>query len=858
MPRTKALVIPLATSLAVSICVAAHGDDVSNPNGMLTASSAADLTAAAVDGSLVFGRGMLKWIGGDDAWNGNVTLAMPSNLEVTVNVTDPNATLTLGGTFSQANNGGFVKLGPGTLELTGSGRLGKSNPWSSGYWNLLGKKEGFFANQDPYWDDTTGFATNGGYTGFTVAEGTLRFNAPGQKFYLAELPWVGDRQQTSSLMVVTNNTTVASDGGWFTISRGAGQTMNDVTSVARVVDGSVFSVGAMCMGNAVGKANYYCRSYLELDRGKMTVGGQVFQPESSGLAVVSLTNASSLSHTSQGAYNNGWEIRYDAAIDVSGCSTMSVHQVGIDANGRVTFDVTDGSVFKLDRTIPSVYRTSAARAKRVRFDDATLMPYLSGGATEWFGGAGSGVTNFVVGANGLTVEVPTWSWLGAVPRAEAASSKIVKKGAGVFSMPYSTNAAPVELQEGSLAFDQQIRTWTNDWQKTIAPADGTGFFVSGEGSLGGKTIVPAGDFSMSFADNAVRKDSNPSAWTCSQWAKVMPDGNSVALTVQGVDSRGSAWRTTKVRVDEDFTISYDYSVFHTGSTAADYAAMLAFQTTSSSAYGGTGNNLGVNYGTISNCWAIGISLGGGIACTTSRLAPNAWNINTLPAGSRADQMGTPEEPVHCILTYDATEKRAVFTAICTTTGNVMTRSVDVDLVEFLGTTTAWVGFTGSATAGANTQHIVRNYRRMAALPSKPALMRTGGTVRLGAGATLTANVAANELVGSFALDALEASGTAMLDVTAKGADPSVRVLPALNTLNHDLWTLTGHAFWTETGLASSTNASGAAGGAITKYAYPATGSWNLAFDWSPGSPVPANIADWYNPTFPLRFSQRVI
>ena len=147
MSRTKALVLPLVASLAACVSVAARGDDISNPNGMLTVSSAADLTAAAVDGSLVFGRGMLKWIGGDDAWNGNVTLAMPSNLEVTVNVTDPNATLTLGGTFAQANNGGFIKLGPGTLELTGSGRLGKSNPWSSGYWNLLGKKEGFFANQ---------------------------------------------------------------------------------------------------------------------------------------------------------------------------------------------------------------------------------------------------------------------------------------------------------------------------------------------------------------------------------------------------------------------------------------------------------------------------------------------------------------------------------------------------------------------------------------------------------------------------------------------------------------------------------------------------------------------------------------
>ena len=65
MSRTKTLMLPLVASLAACVSVAARGDDISNPNGMLTASSAADLTAAAVDGALVLGRGMLKWIGGE-------------------------------------------------------------------------------------------------------------------------------------------------------------------------------------------------------------------------------------------------------------------------------------------------------------------------------------------------------------------------------------------------------------------------------------------------------------------------------------------------------------------------------------------------------------------------------------------------------------------------------------------------------------------------------------------------------------------------------------------------------------------------------------------------------------------------
>ena len=436
-----------------------------------------------------------------------------------------------------------------------------------------------------------------------------------------------------------------------------------------------------------------------------------------------------------------------------------------------------------------------------------------------------------------------------MPRAEAgaeATAKIVKKGAGVFSMPYATNAVPVVLQEGSLAFDQPVRTWTNSWVKSFSPPDGTGLFVAGEGALGGTVLSPVGDFALTFADNATRSGNNPSDWVCNRWAKAMPDGNTLALTVQGSDSPGSAWRTAKVRVDESFTISYDYCALHAGTENADYATMVAFQTTGTFACGAGSSNLGINNDTISNCWAIGVNLGGSIVYTASRATANSWNITTVSGGTREELMGAPDVPTHCTLAYDADAKRAVFTVSCASTGNTITRTVDVDLAERLGATTAWVGFTGSATANSKTQHLVRNYRRMVGTPEKPARMRTGGTVRLGTGAALSANLAANEIVGSFALDALEAAGAATLDVSAAGAVSAFKLLPVLNTLNHDIWTLLGRASWTETGLSSSMNENDASGGGIKKDAYPATGSWNLAFDWSPGpAPVPEKIADLY-------------
>ena len=831
----------------LAACACGNALAISNPDGLLTASSAADLDAAAEDGKLVFGRGMLKWTGGDDAWTGDVTLAMPSNTELTVNVTDPNATLTINGATAQANNGSFVKVGPGTLELTGGGRLGKEYPWlASGYWGLLGKKEGFFANQDPYWDETTGIATNGGYTGFTVAEGTLRLNAPGKTFNLAMLPWVGDRQQTDSLLDITNHTTVTTDGGWCSISRGTGKTSNDATPVVRVTDGSSLSVGGLCMGNAVGiGSTYYSRSRIELDGGKMSVGSQIYQPETAGAAVISLTNGSLFSHTWVGETGKGWDFLHYSSTIVAGCSTAATHQVGMGAN--VTLDVIGGSVFKLNQTTPSYYRGSGVRSKRVRFDDATLMPYTAGAVTEWFGGAGSGVTNFVVGANGMTVDVPTWSWLGAVPRAESAASKIVKTGAGTFSIPHDTNAVPVEVREGALAFDRPHQLWTNTWARMYAPAAGTGMFVAGEGTLGGMTIAPAGDFTATFGATGKRVDNKDLAWTCVEWAKVMPDGNTVALTVPHRDSHGAAWLTQKIRVDESFTVSFDYFAHVSGSSAANYAVMLAIQATSLAACGAGGNNLGVNYGSISNGWAIGVNVDGcTIPCTTSRLGVNAYTINSLTAGgARADLMGTPNAPTHCTLSYDADAKRAVFTVCSAVSQAVSTRTVDVDLAEWLGTTTAWVGVVGSTTAGSSTQHFVRNFRHAAEAPAAPDLVRTGGNLRLASGGTFTANLAANDVIDTFALDSLAGGGSATLDISNAGTDPATWTLPELNTLNHDLWTLKGHAFWTETGLAASTNASGASGGAITKYAYPAKGSWNLAFDWSPGTPVPANIADVY-------------
>ena len=819
---------------------------VSNTDGLLTASSAADLDAAAEDGNLVFGRGMLKWTGGDAAWAGGVTLAMPDNTELTVNVTDPNATLTINGATAQSGSGQFLKTGPGTLELTGGGRLGKDYPWLAGsYWPTHGKTtENSIVGFIPYWDETTGYATNGGYTGFTIMEGTLRLNAPGQTFTLAQLPWVGDRQQTDSRLEITNNTTVKTDGGWFTVSRGTGQTSNSATPVVRVTDGSSFSISGLCMGHSNGTGSYYSRARIELDNGKMTVGGQIFQPETAGSAVISLTNGSSFTHQWTGNTEHGWDMLHSAATIVAGCSTAATHQVKLDPN--VTLDVFDGGVFKLNQTAPTIYRGSGVRSKRVRFDGGTLMPYTAGAATEWFGGAGSGVTNFVVGANGMTVDVPAWSWLGAVPRAESATSKIVKTGAGTFSIPHDTNAVPVEVREGALAFDRPYQLWTNTWARTYVPVAGSSLFVAGEGTLGGMSIEPAGDFTATFGATGKRINNTGLGWSCAEWARVMPDGNTVALTAPDVESRGAAWLTQKIRVDESFTVSFDYFAHASGSETAKYAVMLALQTSKSTACGGGTINLGINYGTISNGWAIGVNVDGcTIPYTASRLAENAYNIGVTAAGApREELMGAPDAPTRCTLSYDADAKRAVFTLSSAVGYSVCTRAVNVDLAAWLGATTAWVGVTGTTTQNASTQHFVRNFRHAAGTPPAPDLVRTGGNLRLASGSTFTANLAASEAIGTFALDSLAGGGAATLDVVSRSSDPVGFTLPEMSVEDRSLWNLSGYAHWTDSGLACSSNNNDCTGAAISTRSYPATGSWKISFDWDAGKKS-SKIADLF-------------
>lgn len=845
----------LACAFVASVGV---GEDavVSNPDGLLAAVTGEDLTDALVGGNLVLGTGMLAWTGtGVTDWSGNVVLQSADNRSVTVNVTDPDATLRISGSVTQPGNASFIKYGPGTLELTGTGtpgsshRLGKKMPWTVGYWKDQGATEGGFTQKDMAYDDR-GVVTNGGHTGFTVAQGTLRLNAPGETFTLSELPWVGNRLQYSPRLEITNNTIVKTDGSWLTIGRGTGRSSNNATPCIRLTDGGSLEVSGLCFGNAIGTPDYCSHSRLEIDGGRMSVAAEIFMPENTGDVALSVANGGSFSHTMGILNYSGFKMSYTSTYDLSHSATGSTHLIGFSDKASVS--VRDGSLFRLDGTIPTYYNGSGVRTRKVLFDGGALAPYADVIA-EWFGGAGVGVTNFQVGAQGLAVTNAGPAYL--IPGLRLAegvtsSSGLVKRGAGSLFLKPVTNM-PVTLEQGGLV-QTPNRLWTNAWARTLAPASGTHVSVAGEGALGGLTIRPQGDFSLNFRANG--KDVGADGWTCLGFAKALPDGT-IQLTMANGKTYGNAWRTEKVHVDESFIITFDSFTRYTSLSDVD-GWMLIFQTNSVNAVGGNGGNMGFNYGnTVTNrfvtsyrpigagAWAIGTKLSTGTDTTGGIMVGQNGNsilYQGIPTMVNSAVAASPEQPCSCRFAYDAAAHEATFSIFVPKTGETFTRTESVDLAARLGAT-AYVGFggsTGTTSVNGYSEHCIRNFRFISGLATPaPDCVRAGGTVQLAANGTLGARLESNAAFDTFAVDTLAAAGAATLDVADAGTDPDTLSIPPLTLDDPSLWTLTGKAFWRADGtLATSQAANSSSGGAYSNNSYPVVGgSWTFAMDWMLGN-----------------------
>ena len=814
---------------------------VANPDGILEASSVEDLQtkieASGADG-LTLGAGMLKWTGtGVTTWPGAYTAAAVSNLAVTVNVIDPTATLKIAGGVSEATDSFFSKAGPGTVEFTKGGKLGWANgktPWGYGFWKTYyDMAEATWCAMTPTWDDQG--ILKGSSTAFTIHEGTVRFNAPGETFNIGNMPWVGSPVQASSVFEITNQTTVASYGGWFSIARGTGTSGNNATPVLRIVDGSSLSMGGLCMGNGNYVGSHYSRGRLEIEKNsKLTIASEFFQPENSGNASVSVKDHSSLEHNYGPSATTGWKMNFSASTAFDNCSTGTTQQLAMGDD--TTFSVTDKSVFKLNRSIPATRNDRSVHKAKVTFDDSTLMP-RSKVLADWFGNVGQGYTNFTVGAKGMTMETDSLAYFGSIPKAAAATSKIVKTGSGTLHLQ-PQKAVPVEVEAGSLAFDA-FPFFTNGYNQTLAPAADNRIGVFGEGALAGMTIAPSGDAAMDFAGRGkVFRD-----WAFNGAARVFADGT-IQLTVASSATAGSVWRKSRVAIDRSFTVTYD-TLFYTTSSSYGGGSLLVFQNKDTTRIGGTGGNLGYNYGDAAKTgfqaagvtsYGVGLELNNAMM-THGQGANGATVLDdtvSVVGATKAQLAGTPSEPCRHTVRYDAAKHQLTHEVFVPSLRRTYTKVRDIDLATHIGATTAYVGFVGGSGGDTACDVCVANYRYVTdETPAGSPVVRNGGHVALGAGKTLSARLSGNEATSVFAVDSLAANGAVTLDVEDAGTAPTT-ALPPLTSTDESVWTFSGNGHWTSEGPAAAKLESSASGGLMSKYAYPVTGSWNLSFDYKTG------------------------
>lgn len=845
-------VMMFGAGAALAVCA---DTAVVNPNGLLEAADTVALAAAVeatdADG-LVLGNGMLKWTGtGAATWAGALTTAPVSNLEVTVNVADPGATLTIAGAAAAGADGVFLKTGPGTLELAGGGTVGAatgSYPWDSGWWKTYaGATSATFQPGVTTWDDATGVASGGGYSILTVADGTLRLNAPGQTFRIPSQPWIGNRLQNSPRLEVTNRTSVVSGGGVFCVARGTGTTANDAAPVVSVTDGGSLTVTQLSMGYPNGEGTYYSRARVELDDGLLTVsGGPIEQAQTdSGAPVIRATNGASVVCNYRATTDYGWLMRGAAETHIAAASTGAVRQIAHNPNTKLT--VTGGSVFKVDRTVPKWYNQVAdgdATAARVSFDGATLMRY-SDVLADWFGDRAGGYTNVLVGADGLTLAADGPAWFGATPRAadadESRGGAIVKTGADALFMRPQTNL-PVRVAEGTLGLTAANPLRTNDTAMAVTLAPGSRLLVGGEGALGGSEIaVPAGA-SVAFLGNAAPDNA---AWRCNSFAKRLFDGT-LQMTLGDTDSWGSAWRSNRVDVTGSFTVTFD-SFTRCGANANAvepyYGWMVVVQNKDTLRCGGNGDNYGYGGGTAGTAftdagvgsYAVGLNvLRGWFLSGRNGAKPTTSDLGTDAAVDKMDLAASLERPCRNTFTYDAANHTATLAVFIPSLGRTVTHTETVDLAALCGET-AFIGFTASTHSARNSEHCIRNVR-VATAAAKPDTLHVDGTLDASAAGALAATLGGNDAIGTFAVGALKGTGAVTLDLTDAGMYPEETYTP-LSSTDESLWTFAGAGHRTDDGPACSTgtaSAGGGNGGFISNAAYPVTGSWRLSCDWKSG------------------------
>ncbi len=217
-------------------------------------------------------------------------------------------------------------------------------------------------------------------------------------------------------------------------------------------------------------------------------------------------------------------------------------------------------------------------------------------------------------------------------------------------------------------------------------------------------------------------------------------------------------------INNNFTATFTYTPSG-GGTRADGATFM-LQEVGTGALGGGGGTLG--YGGIANpSAAFEINIFNGHTIGT--------NFVTNGATGTYNATGTVNvnsgDPIKVVLTYNATAGTLAESDTDTTTNANFTHTYNINLANFFGSNSAYIGFTGATGGSASTQQI----SAFSFVPAVPLPSVYANNVQLTAGATATIDVAATASIPSVTMGNLTSN--------SGGAAPTLFVTAATAPAN---------------------------------------------------------------------------
>lgn len=718
--------------------------------GLTTISDVSELEA--IEGDLRLGRGTLLYTGASGTVDKNVIIA-PSggNLDTTIDVANENAILTISGDVStQTSNTRFIKKGPGTLRLSGTGRGQR-----------LGYGTGSVSGASAW--DADGYAT-AGVLPFALAEGRLLLDGGGSAFTLGSGStspmqvggMIAAGTSVSTVLEVANGAALIIPYESFALSsRGTAAAPQDTTLY--IHDGGTVtnSLDLRFTGFKTGAG----KGRVIVDNASWKTGRIYCENCSTDADVgICLTNGAVLAQ-------NNWEYGFSNSgtplfLDITHSATGLLGVVDL-ANAATSIRVHDGGVLRSDRS-------SGGMGKFV-FDNGTWGTRTVGEVSTW-GGPSSVLS---VGAGGMTLDTDGIAYLRPSPTAAEGAdgaAALAKTGSGTLTMrPGAT--LPLTVRDGHVAFPDPAPLFATGYgAQSVAVGAGAGLVANGEGSWSGKAISFADGAKLAFAARGARKDLDN--WTVKQHGLKLVDGAILVVDRKAANYLfGAAWVNQRLRVDRSFTLAFE--TFGTcGSSLGNANVYAVFHNSpnGTAAVGGNGAGVGLA-GSLKNGFALGVDFANK---KFSYGAGNNAQIGWMAADAsldvdRADVLGRPEAPTSWRVSYDYDTKKLTL-KLRTASGEVATYAKTANLETYCATNEVVFGF-GSGVQSGQMGFVVSDMREVD--EAGRGVIRTGGDVTVPTGATVAATVSPTEFANGFTAKSLSYGDGSTLDISTAASAEAV-------------------------------------------------------------------------------------